>query len=35
MIKKYDKIINKVKARMSKGNIKFGIIIPRNVKEAL
>ena len=35
MLKKRDRIINKVKTRTSKGGMKFGINIPRNVKEAL
>ena len=35
VLKKRDRIINKVKTRTSKGSMKFGINIPRNVKEAL
>ena len=34
-IKKRARMINKVKTRMRKGNVKFGIVIPTTVKEAL
>ena len=35
VIKKRTRMVNKVKTRMRKGNMKFGIIIPTTVKEAL
>ena len=35
VLKKRSRMINKVKTRMRKGNVKFGIKIPTTVKEAL
>ena len=34
-LKKRTRILNKVKTRMRKNNIKFGVVVPRTVKEAI